>query len=77
MYCIHSDTPYIDINTKTIEELNKELSYLNPLLLHYANQILKKQYQLIACGLGPDIECIPYVPKSINSCEISIVCIKA
>lgn len=66
-----------EISANSIRELEVALSYLNPLQLSHANVILKREYQLVAVGLGPDIECISYKKAKAHLCEISIVYVKS
>lgn len=76
MFTVQSENPKINIHAKSIAELELALSYFNPLFLHHANNLLKKKYNLVACGIGPDIECVFLEEEVKKPVEISVIYVR-
>ena len=76
-YRLTEPSKRFDIKANSIPELELALSYLNPRQLHHANSILKRDYKLIALGIGPDIECISPQETKALACEVSVIFVKS
>lgn len=77
MFEVYSENPKVNVQAEGIAELEMVLSYLNPLFLHNANILLRKKYNLVACGLGPDIECVYLDAEVKKPIEISVIYVRS
>lgn len=77
MFNIHSENPKININAESVAELELILSYFNPLYLRHANTLLRQKYNLVACGIGPDIECVYLDTQIKKPIEINIIYVRS
>ena len=72
MFHIAIDSPGIEIQANTLQELEERLGLLNPLCLSRMNTILKRKYGLIANGSGVSLQCIPY-SSSTSSIQVVVI----
>ena len=75
LYELQERSRRIDIQANSLKELEVALSYLNPFQLSLANIILKSKYNIIANGMGEELECIAY-NKNDRKYEINVIFVK-